>query len=352
MKNIINPFCIICIVLLHSCGELFDDVGNPDIQPNILGPVAYTSIAINDMISFLDQTFEFEVSKTELGLPVDTLTIIPEINFDEKILIGYSQLNPSLRHVTINDARVSNVITNTLPVAIKSGLQIEINDSISGNNILNIVLSESILPNESISLNTLIQDKTLNNTIEINLMNLGLESSDYAFVEIDNLPLLVSLEFEIFEIEEFSLTDGFDFSVQGVTNLDFNAEDVDTDAVFGKIYMFVENNFAFDTQIQLDVLDNLNNVDYSFFEGDNSLIINSSTIENNYSSAPYISDPITMIEKEENQASGLEALIDGDKLRFDVSLATPELNSGYVNYRKTDSLIILLTADLIIDASK
>ena len=341
MKKITFPVIIFYILNgFASCNIADTDL--PEWDAELLGPLALSHLRLEDFSELNNLTFSAAVSLNDLGLDANFPPPYPAIHITS---VGpYDlQLFKEFYEVIADSAEIIIGLYNNLPQTIQAGTALEYRNKASGELIYTYYIAEDIQSGESFIEEITLLNQTIEEEIEVYLLELGISGTTTQLHTDDNIETTFELVF--IKIAQASIKPNQAVHVADTTNFNLTGDALNATTIEGTFFTFIDNGYPFSGEIQAYFLSNDAGVTYdSLFKKDPA--------QTGYSIASPVLDPAagTVIESRESKLVSemdkdkVSRIIESKKVYFKISLTSPATQP--IIAENTNEIRVQMTGDL------
>ncbi|MGB0522030.1 MAG: hypothetical protein ACPGJS_03680 [Flammeovirgaceae bacterium] len=233
-------FTVFVVGLCSSCD--FSTTELPVWELEIFGPIAQTSISLEEVPEFTDFSISGEItSQDALGVSNVTLPFFPATNFGT---VGpFSGSTDEFEEVTFQSGDISAFITNDFPVNIKAGGILIV--SSGGVEIFQHTIANDINPNGgtySFNLSNGLAGKNLQSTLDITIENFATDGSNSPVTFDSSTKVTYTFTLNNTTIEEIRIASGTNFSaISEYADFNFTGDEINIETITGDLNVQVTN---------------------------------------------------------------------------------------------------------------
>lgn len=336
--------CGIVLLLGVRCSFSPNKLDAPKWTTELLGPLVKTSLSPDDIIQLQDVQFSQSIKMSNLGTPNGTYPFIPAI---PPVTQGpfAVQTSQSYASVTFASGKMGMVITNNLPINLKSGSTFVIEQGSS--TFFSHTINVNINPGEVYTMTPEydLAGKTLNENISVKVQNFASDGKNSPTTINGSEELKIEFSIKGLKIQELGIASNNRFAASDTNNFSIQGGTVKTGSVSGKLVLFADNQMPIAISLQ------------GYFLGENKLVVDSlfstraiinaagvdGTGHSNTTTSSVIDIPIT--------TERFEKIKEAKYLRTYAEVATTS-GAPLVFLRTSDKLMLQLVGDLKITIDK
>ena len=247
MNRLKQSLYLLALILIQvACNFNPDNLVPPQWDTSFIGPLVRTSASLDKILDIEDQHFSDEFVLCDLpSLPTCTGPIIvppvsPPIDLPSDTL-NYTDI---YNQITLDSGIINLTISNDLPMNIKAGLTVEINNS-DGSNLVSFVLGTDLQPNQSAFFTDNLSGRSLSSAFIVEFKDFASDGSG-GVVNLTGTEK-IGFEFEVItlKVREVSLVPGNVFSLADTS--EFTLDDgivINSQPLTGSLNLICDNQFA------------------------------------------------------------------------------------------------------------
>ncbi|GIV44624.1 MAG: hypothetical protein KatS3mg035_1747 [Bacteroidia bacterium] len=249
-------------IFLSSCNFKPDEISLPQWKSEWLGPLAKISLTPQDIKGIDSIHFENNFLANQLGVPSGNYPSFPAIN---NLTVSQTVKTSDIYYeITFDSASGYITIINQMPFTIKAGTTISLGKN--GNNLFQFSINNNIPSGSTFQSPTLdFAGKKLYNEVELRLEDFSTEPINNSFTIQGNEKISIQFDIKNFQLRELAIEANNQFEVIDTTDFSFANDEMTTEAVKGKLKIFIENQFPIQQSMQAYFMDSLKNIVDSLF---------------------------------------------------------------------------------------
>ena len=338
LKLFSGPAAIAAVMVslvLGSCNLAIDDIQAPLWEPDILAPVARTTVDLTTLKDFSKISVRTDFTAEDLGLPIGekpgatfTLDLGP---YDFDGLEG-------LVDMTARETSIAFDLFNSLEADVAPGANIVVRSVETGEIVLLHPITEPLEAFGTIGDSAIYQNITFGGELELWVEDVVATARPNATIR-PNDGIRLDLRIVFTDIEEARLEPDYEMIFSDTSELDISFEDIDADAT-GELRLHIDNGFPMGGEI-----------DVFFLSKDGSTVVDHLTGQTETLPIPEISAEGRVTGMVGTQISipvtpeKLDNIRDAGFFAFDASFFTPA-EFGVLTTTMEDQMDVKLIADL------
>ena len=249
VRNKLLFIVLLIVATLSSC-----DLSNTDLpiwELEILGPIAQTSVSLEEIPEFSEFSYTGEITSQEVfGVSNVTLPVFPATSQDT---VGpFTGETDEFVSVTFETGDIDVSLTNDFPVNIKQNSILIVNSG--SENIFQHTIAQDIDPGEtySFALSNGLAGKTLENELEILIKDFSTDGSATPVTFNSNSKISYTFALSNATIEEIRIQSGNDFSADSdFADFSFTGDEIDIQSITGDLKVKVTNSMPVVLSLQV-----------------------------------------------------------------------------------------------------
>jgi len=241
---------VLTTAVLTSCD--FSDTELPMVELEILGPIARTTISLEEVPEFTDFSYTGEISSSDaLGVSNVNLPSFQATSFGT---VGpFTGETNDYERVTFVSGDLAMSITNDFPINIKSGSILIV--SSGGAEIFRHTIDRDIAANGgtySFNLSNVLAGKTLESTVDIVIQDFATDGSDVPVVFNSATKVTYSVALSNALVESIRIQSGNDFTAESeFADFNFVGDEIEISSITGDLRLLVTNSLPVVLQTQV-----------------------------------------------------------------------------------------------------
>lgn len=338
LRLLSGPTAIAAIIvsfILGSCNLAIDDIQAPLWEPDILAPVARTTVDLTTLTVFSKFNLRTDFTAEDLGLPIGE---IPSATFT--LDLGPYDFDglEGLVGMTSRETSIAFDLFNSLEADVAPGANIVVRSVETGEIVLVHPINEPLEAFSTIGDSATYQNITLGGEMEFWVENIVATARPNATIR-PNDGIRLDLRIALSDIEEVRLAADYEVVFSDTSELDISFDEIDANAT-GELRLHIDNGFPMGGEIDVFFLSKDDNTIVDYLTGQTEILpIPEINAEGRATGmvGTQISIPVTP-EK-------LDNIRNAGYLAFDASFFTPA-EFGVLTTTMEDKLDVKLIADL------
>ena len=308
------------LVLAFPACNRFDvkEFSPPSWETDLLGPLAFTTMKLEDINELSELEYTKEISVGSLGIPTGS-GFAPAIDLPD---LGPFNIHffDEFYFVEADSISLSFTIENNLPVDIDSGGTIELSNAYGNMDILYSHTFDDVIPKfSSLTFNVIVVDKRIDPDIIMWLYDFSTKEEDNATVT-DSNSISVSLRLDFIRISRASVKENTTIVVSDTTNFNLKGDDLEVISISGDFNTYIDNGFPYAGELQAYFLTQDSELLDSLFEDDNNKV----EIADYDRMTGEVTDSRESKLKVYMDSTRVKKILDSKKIYFRITLTSPE----------------------------
>lgn len=223
-----------------------------DYSPEYYGPAIDTRLNIEDISQLEDIIFTKEIPPTDINNNFQGTRQVPAFNLDRQIGPYPFAVTDVFERVLTDTLKFEIRFTNKLPIPLNPETELTFRNQSNDTLIYKHTLQEEVGPGENYSAEEVLTDKLVESNINFYLENVTSAGSDGEQVTFNDNNV-TDFEFEIIflDIEELVVESGKSYTITDTTNVSYTGNSDTSESYSGEIYVFLNNLFPVNFDLQL-----------------------------------------------------------------------------------------------------
>lgn len=264
--NMKNWLFIILGLLVASCDFKPEDIKTPEWDLDLLGPLAKSDLTVEEILETRSVTFARSLSSADVGLqPPGSYPNLPANYVPIAGPYRYT-LSDSFIDLKVLTGSYFIKVKNNLPLTINSGVKIFATDTTNTDTIFKFHLTQNLPKGQTFSTKAIdISGKLIPNRINLWAQDISNDAINSPIVIRNDAGLDVSFSLDNFSINYVRIAPIHKISFADTAAVNTEGDIIKSNALTGKIKMYVLNGMPIQTDMQIYLLDGNKILIDSFF---------------------------------------------------------------------------------------